>query len=114
MILLYQTKKQWGFEGHDNKIISKLSDGERRRLSIIETDILDLPICFFDEPESNLDRSLRDKWLEYVAKISERKTVVIISHFDELYEKMAKQIINFKDNSVTTSFLNHDNKVGVI
>ena len=72
--------------------IFKLSEGERRRLSIVETELLDAPVALYDEPEANLDAGHRKIWLEYLKAEMERNTKVIITHYPEIYQHLAHQV----------------------
>ena len=58
----------FGLNKHLATPIFKLSEGERRRLSIVETELLEAPVALFDEPEANLDAGHRQIWLGYLKR----------------------------------------------
>lgn len=90
----------WQLNNHSKTLISNLSDGERKRLSFVETELICRPICFYDEPEASLDINFRGKWLNHLRELSQDKLILVITHFPELYKDIGDQIINFKEDEI--------------
>ena len=80
--------------------ITLLSAGEKRRLSIVETELMMADIILYDEPEINLDLGLRKKWLMYLENNLSKKAYVIVSHYPEIYKKMAHQLIRVNKEKI--------------
>ena len=59
--------------------ITNLSGGEKQRVALISSILLDRSICFLDEVTSALDRSCRQAVLDYFLG-GEDKTVLLVSH----------------------------------
>lgn len=59
---------------------ARLSDGERQRVGLARLFLYDAPLMVLDEPTSNLDCLNEAAILESLAKESEGKTVMIVSH----------------------------------
>jgi ABC-type multidrug transport system ATPase subunit len=91
---VYNLIKLFRMEKHLNTKVFKLSDGERRRFSIIETEMMGLPICFYDEPEANLDASFRDVLLNHLTKQMNKKTIFLISHYPDIYKEISSQVLS--------------------
>lgn len=103
---LHNLYEVFDFKKHLNTKICKLSDGEKRRFSIIETTIMNRQICFFDEPEANLDENHRAVWLKHLTKLREGKIIFIISHYPEIYHSIAYQNIQINKDKVNYISLN--------
>jgi ATP-binding cassette subfamily C protein CydC len=58
----------------------RLSGGERQRLSIARALLKDAPILLFDEAASNLDMETEKRILDTFWQITDKKTVLLISH----------------------------------
>lgn len=58
----------------------KMSGGERQRVAIARAILKDAPIMIFDEPTSDLDALTERKILNTIYKLSEDKTVLLITH----------------------------------
>jgi putative ABC transport system ATP-binding protein len=64
---------------------SKLSGGEKQRISLVIALLLDRELYLLDEATSAMDRALRDKVIAHLAG-QEGKTMIIVSH-DEGWKK---------------------------
>jgi putative ABC transport system ATP-binding protein len=59
--------------------ISKLSGGEKQRIALIVSLLLDREVYLLDEVTSSIDEALRETVIEYLAGM-EGKTMVVVSH----------------------------------
>lgn len=59
--------------------ISKLSGGEKQRVALIVSLLLDREVYLMDEVTSSIDEALRETVIEYLAGL-EKKTMVVVSH----------------------------------
>jgi subfamily B ATP-binding cassette protein MsbA len=64
----------------------KLSVGQKQRLNIIRGILLDKEIYILDEPTSNLDKETEKLIINLIQKYLKDKTVVIVTHRDEIRE----------------------------
>lgn len=89
-----------GFKERDlNKKFSKLSGGEKTRLSLCIALINNPDILILDEPTNNLDVKAI-KWLEnFIKKI--KKTVLIISHDRYFLDKTVTKVFEMKSHKLT-------------
>lgn len=78
----------------------KLSVGQKQRLNIIRGILLDKEIYVLDEPTSNLDKETEKLIVNLIQKYLKDKTVVIVTHRDEIKKICDKHYI-FKDNVMT-------------
>ena len=78
----------------------KLSVGQKQRLNIIRGILLDKEIYVLDEPTSNLDKETEKLIINLIQKYLKDKTVVIVTHRDEVKKICDKHYI-FKDNVMT-------------
>jgi len=74
------------FEEYKDRRLETLSGGEKRKVALASTLILDPEILLFDEPTAGMDPHARDDLLALFEKLkSEGKTILIASHrLDEL------------------------------
>jgi ABC-type multidrug transport system fused ATPase/permease subunit len=59
---------------------ANLSGGQRQRLALARVLLVDRPIYIFDEATSNIDAESENAILSVIYKLSETKTVLLISH----------------------------------
>ena len=78
----------------------KLSVGQKQRLNIIRGILLDKEIYVLDEPTSNLDKETEKLIINLIQKYLKDKTVVIVTHRDEIKKICDKHYI-FNDNVMT-------------
>lgn len=89
---------RFNFRGADqNKIVGKLSGGERGRLHLAKTLASGGNVLLLDEPSNDLDvetlRALEDALLEYAG------SVLVISHDRWFLDRIATHILAFEGNS---------------
>jgi len=65
---------------------TNLSGGERQRIAIARSEYADTQIVIFDEPTSSLDEVNREKVVEYIKRIKNEKTIIIVTHTLELLD----------------------------
>lgn len=76
--------------------LKNLSGGEKQRIALIRSLLLDRSIIFADEPTSALDKESREQLSKML--LSKNKTVLIITHDEELANKCDRviKIVNGK------------------
>ncbi len=76
------------FEAYKDRRLETLSGGEKRKVALASTLILDPEILLFDEPTAGMDPQARNDLLALIKKLnSQGKTILIASHrLDELAE----------------------------
>lgn len=94
---------RFNFKGADqNKIVGKLSGGERGRLHLAKTLIAGGNVLLLDEPSNDLDvetlRALEDALLEYAG------CVLVISHDRWFLDRIATHILAFEGDSKAVFF----------
>jgi len=94
---------RFNFKGGDQqKIVGKLSGGERGRLHLAKTLLQGGNVLLLDEPSNDLDvetlRALEDALLEFAG------TVLVISHDRWFLDRIATHIIAFEGDSQVTFF----------
>ncbi len=77
----------------------KLSVGQKQRLNLIRGILLDKDIYVLDEPTSNLDKETEKLIVDLIQKYLGNKTVVIVTHRDEIKKICDKHYI-FKENQM--------------
>jgi subfamily B ATP-binding cassette protein MsbA len=89
-------------EGYDTMVGERgvtLSGGQRQRIAIARAIIRNSPILILDEPTSGLDSSSEKLVLEALGRLTEGKTVIVITHHLETIVK-ADVIFTLKDGRV--------------
>ncbi len=78
---------------------TKLSGGERHRISLARTLILDPKVLLLDEPTSSLDPSSRKEFQLFLSKIMKGRTTIFITHYREEIE-MADRVFLVKNGKI--------------
>ena len=77
---VHKLAKELGAEHLLENRLDKLSGGELQKIAIIASTLGDADIYFFDEPLAYLDIAERLKVSDFIKKISEGKTVIVVEH----------------------------------
>ena len=86
---------------------SNLSGGQCQRLAFARALLHDSPIYLFDEATSNIDVESENQIMELIEKLTETKTVILISHRLENV-KHADQVYLMENGEVTESGTHKD------
>lgn len=76
-----------------NKRVESLSGGELQRLTLFLVMYHDPEVLIFDEITTGLDYQTRQMVLNYLQKIMNNKTVLIVTHYYEEIEKLANKLL---------------------
>ncbi|WP_372906112.1 ATP-binding cassette domain-containing protein, partial [Rhodohalobacter sp.] len=77
----------------------RLSGGERQRVSLARALLKDAPIWILDEPLSSLDREMAGEIMHTLQSLTDRKTVLHITHQNSIYFS-ADKVYQMKDGVV--------------
>jgi len=72
-----------GLEGTENKPVSELSGGQKRRVALLRTLFAGADILLFDEPLKGLDEALKQQVIGFVKPFVESKVVIWVTHTPE-------------------------------
>ena len=64
----------------ENKLVSTLSGGMKRRVSILRALLSEFDILFLDEPLKGLDKDTKELVLNEMKHYFQNKTVIMITH----------------------------------
>ena len=78
-----------GLEGTENKPVSELSGGQKRRVALLRTLFADADILLFDEPLKGLDEALKQQVIVFVKPFVESKIVIWVTHTPEEVKLLA-------------------------
>ncbi len=78
---------------------ARLSGGERHRISLARTLMLDPEILLLDEPTASLDPISRREFQMFLKKVMDGRTTIFITHYKEEIE-MADKVFLVKDQKV--------------
>lgn len=81
-----------GFDTPVGMLGDKLSGGQRQRIAIARAFLKDAPILLLDEPTSALDRESEGLVLKGLQRLSEGRTVLIVSHSPERLLRVSQEI----------------------
>jgi len=80
---------------------NQLSGGEQQRVAIARALANKPDIILADEPTGNLDTKTGDKVMEFLTSLNKkRRTVIIVTHDNELARKYAKIIYSLRDGKI--------------
>lgn len=81
------------FEAVKDRRLLTLSGGEKRKVAIASTLVLDQEILLFDEPIAGMDPQARNELLNLINKLNQQgKTIIITSHRLEELARMTKML----------------------
>jgi ABC-type dipeptide/oligopeptide/nickel transport system ATPase component len=78
---------------------TNLSGGERQRVAIARVEFSNPDLIIFDEPASALDEENRTRVIEYIQRISGKKTIILVTHALELLS-LCETVLELKDGKV--------------
>lgn len=89
-----QVMQTFGLEREAESLVSKLSGGQRKRLSIAVEYIADPSLFFLDEPDSGLDGVMARSLMENLRSIAdENKMVLVITHSPDRVSDLFNKVI---------------------
>ena len=105
---------EMGLTNEADELVSKLSGGQRKRLSIAVELISDPGLFFLDEPDSGLDGNMARNLMEELREIAEKgKIVLVISHSpDRAADLFDKVIVLAKSEADNIGHLAYYGSVG--
>lgn len=77
----------------------KLSTGQKRRINILRSYLMDKEIYILDEPTSNLDNHTEDIVVKFILKYFKDKTLIISTH-NEKIKAVCNCFYNFKNHEL--------------
>lgn len=77
-----------------NELSSNLSGGECQKICLIRGFLRNKKVMIFDEPTSYLDVYSKNVFIKYVRNLKENHIVIIISHDEELFQKIDGKYLN--------------------
>ncbi|MEM7366789.1 MAG: AAA family ATPase, partial [Pseudomonadota bacterium] len=82
--------------------ISKLSEGEKQKVSIIMAVAHDPDLLILDEPVASLDPTSRREFIEMILDrfIDEEKTVLFSTHITSDIERLAARVVLLRDGDI--------------
>lgn len=98
-----------GLEKQINQNIESLSGGEKQRVAIARALINDPEIILADEPTGALDSESSKVIMEILKEISKDKTVLIITH-DEEVVTYADEVIEVNEYNIAVQIVNDEDK----
>jgi NitT/TauT family transport system ATP-binding protein len=78
---------------YENKPVSQLSGGMKRRVAIIRAILADADIIIMDEPIKGLDAELKQNVLKYIKKETTGKTMIMVTHDRDEAQILGAKII---------------------
>ena len=69
-----------GLRGEEKSIVSSLSGGMKRRVSIVRLLLLESSVYLLDEPFTGLDEETKRKTAALITEKTDGKTVIVVSH----------------------------------
>ena len=80
-------------EGLENKRVSELSGGMKRRVAIVRAVLSGNDILIMDEPFKGLDEKTRRTTAEYILSNSAEKTIIMVTHDIDEVELMGGKLL---------------------
>ena len=77
----------------------KLSTGQKRRINLLRSYLMNKEIYVLDEPTSNLDKHTEDIVVNFILKYFSAKTLIIATH-NEKINKICNKFYYFEDHNL--------------
>ncbi len=90
-----------GLLNKKNVIVSKLSGGEKQRVSIARSILKKSKIIIFDEPTASLDAVNSERVFELIKEISKNHLCLVSTHNTELANQYSDILFSLKDGKTT-------------
>lgn len=87
----------------------KLSTGQKRRINILRSYLMNKDIYILDEPTSNLDKHTEKIVVDFILKYFKDKTLVVATHNEEI-NKICNKFYQFKNHKLIESDNNYGRK----
>ena len=87
----------------------KLSTGQKRRINILRSYLMNKDIYILDEPTSNLDKHTEEIVVDFILKYFKDKTLVVATHNEEI-NKICNKFYQFKNHKLIESDNNYGSK----
>ena len=90
-----------GLKKYKDKLLTKMSGGEKQRVAIARAMVNNPKIVFADEPTGSLDSKNSIEVMKILKKISNSALVIVVSHDLALIKSYADRIIYLQDGKIT-------------
>ena len=99
-----------GLEDKKDVLISKLSQGMKKKLTLINLLLNDYSLVVLDEPFNSVDLQYSYEIKDIIMKLKENSTVLISSHIVDSLVDICDEFILLKDGTIRKVFENTGNK----
>ena len=89
-----------GLAGQEQKRPNQMSGGQMQRVAIARALVNDPEILLADEPTGALDTETGGQIMELLAKVAEKRLVIMVTHNPELAERYSTRIVRLQDGRV--------------
>ncbi len=97
-----------GMDRYAKRLITSLSGGQQQRVAIARALVTNAEILLCDEPTGNLDASNTFEVMNILKNISKEKTVILVTHEEDIANFYSDRIIRIKDGKVLSDVSNDD------
>ncbi|MDR3293230.1 MAG: ABC transporter ATP-binding protein, partial [Clostridiales bacterium] len=97
--------EQVGLSELANRKINTLSGGQQQRIAIARAFAKESEMILCDEPTGNLDSKTSFEIFEILKTIAKERSVIVVTHDEELASKFADRLIRLRDGQVAEDFL---------
>lgn len=102
--------KELGLSDKKEVVISKLSQGMKKKLTLINLFLDDYSLVILDEPFNSIDLQYSYEIKEIIQDLKKDSTVLISSHIVDSLIDICDEFILLKDGSVAKTFINTGDK----
>ncbi len=95
-----------GMSRYSKRLITSLSGGQQQRIAIARALTTNADILLCDEPTGNLDATNTFEVMNILRSISKEKTVILVTHEEDLANFYSDRIIRIKDGKVLSDEIN--------
>lgn len=93
-----------------NKKVKKLSNGQKKRIQIIRSLLMQPDMLLCDEPTASLDHENRTIVMEMLKEISQKCIVILVTHETDIAEMYSDRIITIDNGEIEKDIMIHEVK----
>ena len=89
-----------GLKGYGDRMPAEISGGEKKRVAMARTMLMDVKVILVDEPTASLDKKNSTIVWDVLKKYSENHLVIAVSHNEQEVNKYADRVITLEKGEV--------------
>lgn len=91
-----------GLKGYADRMPAEISGGEKKRVAIARTLLMDVKVILVDEPTASLDKTNTKIIWDVLKKYAETHLIIAVSHKEEVIKEYADRVITLEAGKIVS------------